>query len=242
MANPTFVNPFSNVSGTSSVTTLAATLPTVQAGDEGYIMATSSRGAGAFTGNAPSGWTGPIAGGSAGDTSASATCTTQVWRKTLTAADSGTTVTFTCLSGLLTVGGIVTRGGVFEQITAVNKTTTAANPVDAGITPGANDCLRVILSGYTPVTGVSTTLTPPASPGTWTEQLEIEDTASTTFRPGVYFATTPLSGGAGSAQGAATITASTKPNANTYAMTIAPIHTRPVVVVNRIALIRASTI
>lgn len=241
MTTPTPGTPFSNTSGTSSVSTLGATLPTVIDGDVAVFMCTSTRGAGAWTGNAPSGWT-LLAGGSAGDTSASATNTTQVWGKRLTAADSGTTVTVNAsLSGLITIGGEVFHSGVFEQISAVNKTTTAANPVDAGITPIADDCLRVIISGYVPATGVSTTLTPPASPGTWTEQLEIEDTASTTFRPGVYIATTPLTGQHGSAQGAATITASTKPNANTYAFTIAPAVRKQLAANNRAALVRAST-
>jgi hypothetical protein len=243
VATPTFVAAFSADSGNANVTSQAATLPTVQDGDEAYIEVTSSRGAGAFTGNAPSGWT-LTAGGSGGDTTASATCTSQVWRKTLTSGDSGTTVTCTMLSGRTTIGGIVTRGGTFEQITAVTQTGTGVNPADAGITPTAADCLRVIICGYDPASGSSTALTPPASPGTWTEQLEAENTASTTFRPGAYFATTPLTGQAGSAQSAATISASVKPNANTYAMTIAPtaaLIRQPIAVHNRVAIVRATT-
>lgn len=229
MATPTPQSTASSNSGNANGTADSGlVMPTVLDGDGVILVMTSSRGAGALTGNAPalpSGAFTRVGGSSAGDTTASATCTTQVWVKDslVAATDSGATISGTAmLSGRFGDGLMTYRGGAFEQCTAVNQTTTAANPADAGITPTAADCLRVIVSGYDPASGSSTALTPPASPGTWTERLEAENTASTTFRPGAYFATTPLTGQAGSAQSAATITATTKPNANTYAVTIAP--------------------
>lgn len=218
MATPAVVGNFAADGGNANVTSLGATLGTVLDNDVAEFTVSSSRGAGAFTGNAPSGWS-PVAGGSGGDTTASATCTTQIWRKTLTAADSGTTVTCTALSGRMTIAGVVVRGGVHEQVSAVKTTATGASPADLGITPIAPDCLRLFFLSFDPPSGTLSTVTPPTG---FTEEIEREATASTTFKLGAYVASKALSGQAGVPQGAATATMTNGVNANSYAVTIAP--------------------
>lgn len=202
-------------SGTTGGTAPSVTLPSgVQDGDLGLLVVGESV---STTLTAPAGWTvvdGPEQGGAS---------VAYGWlcSKTLTAADSGTTITGTFANwSPWAAAVIVVRGGSYEQFTWASATasTETTNTLPA-FTPTADDCLAVLLMNLTTSSGqVSITTAPPSG---WTEQ---EDTSTnySSFNVGAYIATKQLAGQGGTEQASTTCESNVNHRAGAWMVTVAP--------------------
>lgn len=204
------------VTGTSGAGTQAnpnVTLPTVQDNDLGILLVSA---ASVATPTDPAGWT------ARGTVLVSGSIlSARIYTKTLTAADSSTTVSETLAATKWTTICIVLRGaettldGIVSGPAQTSNTTSLTIPA---ITPVADDCLLVAPSGIR----LSTATTPQYTAASgWTEQADLTGGASPCNSAAL--ATKQLTGQAGVAQGPDTATLGNASQIGTFTIAVAPV-------------------
>lgn len=190
---PTYKSAASNTSGTGSSSSVSVVLPSgLNDGDVAYLVQTTN------TGTDRGGPDSADPNWALQDSSVSATVLmSKVYRKELTAAESGTTVSWTLTnSQKWTVSVVVVQddGGIDVIGTAWTSGASSTTWQLNAITPLTDDCLLVGLHAWrVNVTG-TTTQTPPSN---WTERVEasVNASASPTNASGIN--TREITGGAG---------------------------------------------
>lgn len=161
----------SATSGNGFVPNVQATLPTVQNDDVAYFVVFANNSSPVPSMTTPSGWT--LAQGPVNTTTSSSK--TYLFSKTLTSADSGTTVTTAHSGGnsmkasgaLIVLRGVVATPNVTGTPTVATATSTFNYPT---VTPTVNNAFHVAFYG------TSSGVNGDASPGTgWTQATEVNN-------------------------------------------------------------------
>lgn len=176
-------------------TAQSVNLPTVADGDTGLLVLTQNGGA---TLTPPSGWTQIGA-----QQSPFTTLRVWVYQRALTAALSGTAVSYSFSATQRSAKGIIVLRGarsVDVSAGAITSSTDSTALTVPGLTPTNNGDLLVALMGVRYATTTSG-VTPPAG---WTEQVDVSDGATTAPQFGVAILTKQLNYGSGVAQASAT--------------------------------------
>lgn len=202
-ADPNSILTVSLVTNVALTATPTVTLPTIPVGFNGRALI------GVYTNNgtnpmvsAPSGWglsDGPVIDGN-GQTG-------WLYTKTITSADSGTTLTWTLTAAARpTIGGILVPdytavSAVADYIQATQDTVIST----VAITPAVDNGLDVILNAPKFFTTIGGSMIPPAG---WTEQVDVVTNQAGGPWWGAYVATRVMTGQNGVSQAAPTFTSS----------------------------------